>query len=319
MKLDRLLAIVILLSNRRMVQAKELAERFEVSVRTIYRDIETIGQAGIPVVTYQGTGGGIGLVEGFRLDRSTLTEDELASIVTALRSLSTSYPQPSSRELMEKLTSILPEEHAEELRQKSSRVLFDYSHWGANEPLEKQLADLKDAIEQSRLVSFQYRNGHGESSDRTVEPHTLIWKGRDWYLQAFCLGRGEFRLFKLQRIKALAKLAGVFDRRALPEHRIGRDWVNDDNRVTLTLRLHDSLAGRAQEWFHAEEMEPHADGGWIIRKCYPEDEWLYGFILSFGPFAEVLEPERLRRIIGERARRMADLYGEPSKPFRLPT
>ncbi|MHA7965165.1 helix-turn-helix transcriptional regulator [Paenibacillus sp. CAU 1782] len=311
MKLDRLLAIVILLLNRRMVQAKELAERFEVSVRTIYRDIEAINQAGIPIVTHQGTGGGIGLIDGFRLDRNVLTGDELASILTALHSISTSYPEPKNRELVEKLNSIVPPGREEELKHKSSQVLFDFSHWGENSLLEDQLSLLKDAIGQTQLVMFHYRNSRGDFTNRCVEPHTLVWKGRDWYLQAFCRTRNEFRLFKLLRIKDLEPLPELFARRELPrqERGIGRDWVNDNNRVNLVLRLGGSLEGQAQEWFHAEELEPHPDGGWIVRKCYPEDEWLYGFILSLGPQAELLEPERLRTLIGERARRIADLYG----------
>jgi len=311
-KLDRLLAIVILLLNRRMVQAKELAERFEVSVRTIYRDVEAINQAGIPIVTYQGSGGGIGLIEGFRLDHNVLTGDELASILTALHSISTSYPDPKSRELVEKLNSIVPPDQEEALRQKASQVLFDFSHWGENSVLEKQLSLLKDAIGQNQVVMFHYRNSRGDSTSRFAEPHTLVWKGRDWYLQAYCRSRNQFRLFKLQRIKNLEAFPEYFVRRELPQQEhggIGRDWVNDSNRIDLTLRIYDSLEGQAEEWFHAEELESHPDGGWIVRKCYPEDDWLYGFILSFGPQVEVLEPERLRILIRDRAERIAGLYG----------
>ena len=124
MKLDRLLAIVVLLINRGRVQAKDLADTFEVSIRTIYRDIDTLGQAGIPVVTYQGMSGGIGLAEGYRLDRNVLTDRDLASIVTALRSVSTSHTNAARELLMEKLSSIIPESKTMTFRPKPIASLW---------------------------------------------------------------------------------------------------------------------------------------------------------------------------------------------------
>lgn len=126
MKIDRLLSIVILLLNRPLIQAKELADMFEVSVRTIYRDIDSINSAGIPVVTYQGAGGGIGLMQGYRLDRNVLSQRELADIFSALQSAS-SIGGEGHHLLMEKISSVVPPSQISAFRSKTTQMIVDFS------------------------------------------------------------------------------------------------------------------------------------------------------------------------------------------------
>ncbi|WP_188888827.1 helix-turn-helix transcriptional regulator [Paenibacillus radicis (ex Gao et al. 2016)] len=311
MKLERLLSIIILLLNRRMVQAKELAERFEVSVRTIYRDIEAINRAGIPIVTYQGTNGGIGLAEGYRLDRNVLTNDELAAIVTALQSISTSYGNEQNLQLMEKINSVVPSSSSEDFRDKTNRVLVDHSPWDGNERLRPKLLLLKEAVDRCLVVNFTYSNANGEVSYRAVEPHRLILKGRQWYLQAYCLEKKEFRLFKLKRMKELAiEREQPFSRRELPaQESLAGKTVNDPSMaIEFVLRFQADSHHLAEEYFGIEEIVPMADGSWQVRKAYPEDEWLYSFILGFGHHVEVLEPLHLRETIASRAQQIANIY-----------
>ena len=312
MKLERLLSIIILLLNRRMVQAKELAERFEVSVRTIYRDIEAINGAGIPIVTYQGANGGIGLANGYRLDRNVLTNDELAAIVTALRSISTSYGNEQHLQLMEKMNSVVLPQYAEELQHKASRVLIDYSPWDGNERLRPKLQLLKDAVDSCRIAKFIYSNAEGLVSHRIVEPHMLIMKGRQWYLKAYCLVKEQFRLFKLKRMKELEIVTErTFIRRVFPvqEDTTGQESSRDPlNTTQFVLRFRADSRHLAEEWFGIEELLPLDDGSCQVRKAYPEDEWLYRFILGLGHHAEVLEPLHLREIIASRAEQAAQIY-----------
>lgn len=312
MKLERLLSIIILLLNRRMVQAKELAERFEVSVRTIYRDIEVINGAGIPIVTYQGMNGGIGLADGYRLDRGVLTNDELAAIVTALRSISTSYGNEQHLQLMEKMSSVVLPQYAEEFQHKASRVLIDYSPWDGNERLRPKLQLLKDAVDSCRIAEFIYSNAEGLVSHRIVEPHMLIMKGRQWYLKAYCLVKEQFRLFKLKRMKELVIVTErTFIRRVIPvqEDTTGHESSRDPLHTTeFVLRFRADSRHLAEEWFGIEELLPLDDGSCQVRKAYPEDEWLYRFILGLGHHAEVLEPLHLRAIIASRAEQAAQIY-----------
>lgn len=311
MKLERLLSIIILLLNRRMVQAKELAERFEVSVRTIYRDIDAINVAGIPIVTYQGTNGGIGLAEGYRLDRNVLTNDELAAIVTALRSISTSYGNEQHRQLMEKINSVVPPQYSEEFQHKTSRVLIDYSPWDGNERLRLKLQLLEEAVDSCRIVGFNYSNAEGLVKYRIVEPHMLIMKGRQWYLKAYCQAKEQFRLFKLKRMKELEIVPErTFVRKdfLMQEGTTGQSPRNPAKSTEFVLRFRADSRHLAEEWFGIEELLPLDDGSWQVRKSYPEDEWLYRFILGLGHHAEVLEPPDLREIIASRAEQAAKIY-----------
>ncbi|WP_240418884.1 helix-turn-helix transcriptional regulator [Paenibacillus periandrae] len=311
MKLERLLSIIILLLNRRMVQAKELAERFEVSVRTIYRDIETINEAGIPIVTYQGTNGGIGLVEGYRLDRNILTNDELAAIITALRSISSSYGNEKHQRLMEKIHSVVPPADSEAFQDKSSRVLIDYSPWDGNEQLRPKLQLLEKAVDHCLITKFVYSNADGEMSRRIVEPHRLILKGKQWYLQAYCLEKAQFRLFKLKRMKDLEIVHGkTFIRRELPiEARTSDRSSSEPSRKTAFVLCFQAEAYHlAEEWFGIDALCPVDDGSWLVKKAYPENEWLYRFILGLGHQVEVLEPPHLREVIADRAEQVAKKY-----------
>ncbi|WP_042168055.1 helix-turn-helix transcriptional regulator [Paenibacillus gorillae] len=309
MKLERLLSIIILLLNRRMVQAKELAERFEVSIRTIYRDIDAINRAGIPVVTYQGMNGGIGLAEGYRLDRNLLTNDELAAIVSALQSISTSYGNEQNLLLMEKINSVVPSSSSEDFRHKANRVLIDHSPWDGNERLRPKLLLLKEAIDICLVVEFTYSNANGELSHRTVEPHRLVMKGRQWYLQAYCLEKSEFRLFKLKRMKELAiDRERAFTRRELPPQESFAGANEPSRAIEFVLRFQADSRHLAEEYFGIEELLLAEDGSWLARKAYPEDEWLYSFILGFGHHAEVLEPPHLRETVAGRAEQIVKIY-----------
>jgi predicted DNA-binding transcriptional regulator YafY len=311
MKLERLLSIIILLLNRRMVQAKELAERFEVSVRTIYRDIDAINVAGIPIVTYQGTNGGIGLAEGYRLDRNVLTNDELAAIITALRSISTSYDNEQHRLLMEKINSVVPLQYSEEFQHKANRVLIDYSPWDGNERLRPKLQLLKEAVDSCRVAGFIYSNAEGLVTHRIVEPHMLILKGRQWYLKAYCQAKEQFRLFKLKRMKELEIVPErTFVRRdfSMQEAATGQSPSNPSKAIEFVLRFRADSRHLAEEWFGIEELWSSDDGSWLVRKAYPEDEWLYRFILGLGHCAEVLEPPHLREIIASRTELAAKIY-----------
>nr|WP_145406321.1 YafY family protein [Paenibacillus xylanexedens] len=296
MKLERLLAIVVLLINRRRLQAKELADMFEVSVRTIYRDIDTLGQAGIPVVTYQGASGGIGLAEGYRLDRNLLTDKDLVSIVTALRSISTSHTNTARELLVEKLSSIVPEAKNEDFQASTHRFIVDYSTWTHPEALQQKLKVIDQGIDQLQCIRFAYCSAEGAQTCRTVEPHTLVLKRHAWYLYAFCHERNDFRMFKLVRMKEVTLDAQHFERKAvnLQDRPWQQEWSRPDNQIGITLKFHSRVRHLAEEWFGIGNVLPDGNGYYISQVAFPEDNWLYGFILGFGADVEVLEPLHIR-------------------------
>ncbi|WP_339222088.1 YafY family protein [Paenibacillus sp. FSL H8-0332] len=309
MKIDRLLSIVILLLNRPLIQAKELADMFEVSVRTIYRDIDSINSAGIPVVTYQGAGGGIGLMQGYRLDRNVLSERELADIFNALQSTS-SIGGAGHQLLMEKISSVVPPSQVAAFRSKTTRMIVDFSPWELTGPLKERLGLLKEALEEEVMVTFEYITAEGRVSLRTVEPYTLVLKGQFWYLYGFCQDRQDFRLFKLLRMKALVKENRHYIRQDIPLTELpwSSSWKEPQNLTPVTLRFTPEGKHLAEEYFDCETLERDDTGGYTITLQYPENDWLYGFLLGFGTVLEVLGPEHVRRRLGEVARGVAAAY-----------
>ncbi|WP_342554116.1 YafY family protein [Paenibacillus sp. FSL R7-0652] len=310
MKLERLLAIVVLLINRRRLQAKDLADMFEVSIRTIYRDIDTLGQAGIPVVTYQGASGGIGLAEGYRLDRNLLTDKDLASIVTALRSISTSHDNTARDLLVEKLSSIVPEARNEDFQASTHRFIVDYSTWTHPEALQNKLKVIDQGIDELQSICFVYCSAEGTQTCRTVDPHTLVLKRHAWYLYAFCHERKEFRMFKLVRMKEVALAAQNFERKSinLRERPWQQEWSRPVNQIGITLKFHERARHLAEEWFGIENVLPDGNGYYVSQIAFPEDNWLYGFILGFGADVEVLEPLHIRDKVCQIAEQIIQNY-----------
>lgn len=316
MKIDRLLSIVILLLNRRLVQAKELADMFEVSIRTIYRDIEVINQAGIPVITYQGANGGIGLMEGYRLDRNMLTNKELAAIVTALHSVSSSFHDKDNQLLVEKINSIISPADSDHFSRKTQQFIVDFSPWGENSRHNHKLQLIKEAIEHHQQLRFTYCKPNGDIDMRTIEPYTLVLKQHRWYLYGYCILREQFRLFKLVRIRDLVVEQEKFEpiEIAMPQLPWNNEWGTPEKNERIVLRFSHQAKHLAEEWFGIEELSADDKGGYVVVTYFAEDQWLYGFILSFGDQVEVLEPPHLRKKIGTLASHIAAQYSSEFEP-----
>lgn len=310
MKLDRLLSIVILLINKRKVLAKDLAEMFDVSVRTIYRDIDAINQAGIPIVTYQGTNGGIGITDGYRLEKNLLTSDDLVSIVTALRSMSVAYHDSNIEVLLKKIKGLIPQNEVHTFEAKSQQIFIDFAPWGNEFLLKGIFETLKSSIDSCKLVSFNYYSARGEAVRRSVEPHTLVLKGQKWYLYAFCTLRNAFRFFKLSRIRDINVENSEVVRKEISLNEVPWDseWQKSNSMVNLVIRFEEKVKVLAEEWFGIEKLLADGEGKYLVEIAFPEDDWLYGFILSFGSNVEVLEPLHMRQKIEEISERIGSLY-----------
>ncbi|MFD2671572.1 helix-turn-helix transcriptional regulator [Marinicrinis sediminis] len=316
MKIDRLLSIVMILLHKRRVQAKELAEMFEVSQRTIYRDIETINMAGIPIITFPGNQGGIGIAENYKLERNMLTIEEMASIITALRSLNTSYPDAHTQPVLQKIQALQSLKDGEKLQAISEQLLIDHSCWGSSAIINKKQSMMKLAIENNQTVIFRYRNAKNEEKDRHVEPHTLVLKNNRWYVYAHCRDKHDFRFFKLSRMKNLHITSQAFDRKETKLEQIpwNTQWSQLPAKLTVTLKFQASARFLVEEWFDEEEIDTDASGCMIVTTRFPDDPWVTGFVLRFGDQVEVIQPERLRQHIYQVACEVAKKYAPFSKP-----
>ncbi|MFY0520322.1 helix-turn-helix transcriptional regulator [Lysinibacillus sp. UGB7] len=303
MKLDRLLTMTMILINRKKVKAQELAELFDVSVRTIYRDVETLSLAGVPVMSQQGVNGGFSVIEGYRVDKQVFTKDELASLSIAIKSALTSYEDVHAEAVLEKLTGVADTK----VKQSIDQIFIDLSPWGHNVILKEQITQIKKAIENEYCVSFIYSTGYGQTTNRVIEPHTLVQKGKVWYVYGYCLLRRSFRVFKISRMKDLKKEMTSFTRKevnleALPWN---EDWYQPQNLVDLTLSFDVKIVTLVEETFGTENVNIE---NLIVQVSLPEDEWLYGFLLSFGNRIKILNPPHISEIVQERAQEIVKLY-----------
>lgn len=298
MKIDRLISIIIILLRKERVQAKELAELFDVSVRTILRDIDAINLAGIPIITYQGVNGGISIAEGYRLDKSVLSADDLAAIISALKGFAASMPDSRFDVLMEKLKIPLSSSQLQLLDLKTRQMIIDLSPWGGNEPLKEKIMLLRMGIENYRLIEFSYIDADGTRTMRQVEPYSLLLKGQAWYLYAWCQLREDFRLFKLARIKDILLTDRPYHPREVPAEQVPWEdqWQEKARLVELDLLFDKYLENVVVECF-GENLIHQDDGKIMVKICLPENNWLYGYLLSFGSGMEVINPPHIRSIL----------------------
>lgn len=307
LKIERLLSIVITLLNRKRVQAKELADTYGVSIRTIYRDIDTISLAGIPIVTYQGTGGGIGLIEGYHLEQGLLSEEEMKDIVIGLQSISTVLDENRTSQLLQRFRRL--NSNAEQ-----ASFVIDYSGWKEGTKESDARNYIKSVIDASYMLSFQYCNVDGVKSERVVEPHTLVLKGQRWYLYAYCSDRQAFRLFKLSRMEQISKIEQHFEPRDISKEVL--PWQPEfikpkESASPILLQFNKRAKHIAEEWFGHEALQLQKDTGtYLVHVPYHENDWLYRFILGFGADVVVVEPLHLRYKIRELALEIADHYND---------
>lgn len=301
MQNSRLFEIVYILLGRQHVTAKELAARFEVSVRTIYRDIDTLSQAGVPVYATQGAGGGIHISDAYVLNKSALTDQEQGQILLALQSLSATGHTESNR-LLSRLGSLFNKDG-------SDWIEVDFSRWGNAEHDRFMLSTLKDAILGRHPISFTYHSADGAHTQRTANPYKLIYKGRAWYLKAYCQARADFRTFKVVRMADITPLEEVFDRQAYPEPpvELAECW-DSGPQIPVVVRFGLSTAWRVMDEFDPANVVRNEDGTQDVQLYFAEDDWLYGYILSYGTAAEVLSPPHVRANMQERLRKLLAQY-----------
>ncbi len=307
MKLERLLAIITYLLNHQKVKAQDLANKFEVSVRTIYRDIDTISRAGIPVTTFQGADGGIGIMEGYKLDKNLLTSEDVLSIVAGLKGLNSINEDIKIKILIEKLSSIA---NKSDYISPGNEILIDLSSWNKNDKLAGLIKDIKRAIHEKRLIRFSYYGGTSEAvSERKVEPYVIVFKDSHWYLYAYCLLRNDFRLFKLRRMNGLTVLESSFAGREYSIESV--EWDGDvpkDQTKTTILLFDECMSYSVNDVFDTENCEVMKDGKIKVSFPITSEPWIYGFILGFGDKVEVVEPPELREKIRDMARSICDKY-----------
>ncbi len=290
MQESRLFKILYHLLDKGQATAPELAERFEVSVRTIYRDIDALSGAGIPVYTEAGRNGGIHLLNDFVLDKAVLSEAEKQEILAALQSIHITRNMDGSRTL-QKLSALF-QLHSE------NWLEVDFSRWGNPGYDNETFELLKSAVIRHRNVKLRYAGSYEEIRERTVQPYKLVYKAKAWYLQAFCTEKQDWRIFKLNRILELKALEEGFSLLNPP----GPIETFEGEYPKVTLRFPKEMSYRVYDEFDKAQIQRQENGDLIVSANMPEDPWLIGFLLSFGTRVDILSPAHLKEAVAEQAK-----------------
>lgn len=300
MKIDRLIGILSVLLQEEKVTAPQLAEKFEVSRRTINRDIEALCRAGIPISTAQGFGGGICIMEGYRMDRTLLTSKDMQMILAGLRSLDSVSGSHYYGQLMEKIKT-----GSSDFVSGRDSILIDLSSW-YKDSLAPKIEMIQTAIEENRLLTFRYYAPNGESS-REIEPYYLIFKWASWYVWGWCRRREDFRLFKLNRMDALEVSAVSYEARMVPMPDLSNEKIFPGE-IKVKAVFQPGMRWRLVEEFGPNCFETQPDGTLLFCHEYTDEESLIDWMLTFRDQVEVLEPESIRQQLLKIAEHVAGIY-----------
>ena len=297
MKNSRLFQILYYLTEHRSATARELSRCFEVSERTIYRDMDALSAAGIPVYTQQGQGGGIRLMDQFVLDRALLSPAQQDEVLFALQAVLAA--RAGGGETLQKLSALFRREGGDWLE-------VDFSDWGSGIREREVFPAVKGAILSRRVISFTYYSSSGEQTRRRAEPAKLIFKGGSWYFLAWCLLRGDWRLFRLARTEDPALEETSFLPRPLPKQL--EPPPPPEHSRPMRLRFSPGAAWRVMDYFHPRQVTREPSGDLLVECAFPEDSWLLGFLLSFGDQVEVLSPPDWRALVRREAEKILGRY-----------
>jgi predicted DNA-binding transcriptional regulator YafY len=297
MKISRLFEIVYLLLDKKTITAKQLAERFEVSTRTIYRDIDVLSSCGIPIYTNKGKNGGISLIEGFKMDKVVLTEAERDDVLYALQGLN-AVSSGEANSALEKLSAFFGSS-------KADWIDIDFSYWNNDHNFKDKFEKIKSCILNSITISIEYSNINGQTTRREIHPVKLVFKATSWYVSAFCTQKNDFRTFKLSRISDIIITQNKFTPySSVPK--IKKSSVTPLHKEKLVLCVDQKYAFRLMDDFPSECIAKNGNGDYIVTTDKYNEDWIISYILAFGSGAKCLEPLSIRqeiiKILGDTAK-----------------
>lgn len=285
MQINRLFEIVYILLDKKLVTAKELAEHFEVSTRTIYRDVETLSGAGIPIYMSKGKGGGITLLPEYVLNKAYLTNQEKEDILSSLNALKT-VGFDKKNATLNKFENLFG-------NRDTNWIEVDFGMWSDGEKEADLFSKIKNSILHRQVIRFHYISIKGENLLREIEPIKLIFKGMAWYIYGFCRLRMDYRFFKLKRIRELEVLNESF-----PMHQVNKMTEHTNSKynapeIKIKIKVAKIAAFRALDDYENCQIQP--DGSIIVELCLRDEDWVIDHFLSYGENLEVLEPKELRK------------------------
>lgn len=308
MKVSRLVSIIMILLDKERIGAQELANMFEVSTLTIYRDIDAINMAGIPIRSTSGVGGGFEIMKNYKIDRKVFSTTDISTILTGLSSLSNMIQSDELVNALAKVKSFIPVDRVDEIKLKTDQIHIDLSQWIGYRNVQAYLEIIKIALQENKLLSFEYADRHGNKTEREAEAHQIVLKGNHWYFQGYCYKRNDFRLFKLARISNLKLEKIFFTPRDYQKPLLDFTDILETIQTKIKLRIHKSVMDRALDYCMYEDFSPDGDEYYLVTFPFIENDYYYNILLSFGDKCECLEPLHIRTELKRKIYDLANLY-----------
>ncbi|MDD5936764.1 MAG: YafY family protein [Clostridiales bacterium] len=308
MKVDRLVSIIMILLDKKRIGAKELADMFEVSPRTIYRDIDSINMAGIPIRATSGVGGGFEIMPQYKVDNKVFSTSDLSTILMGLSSLPNMVQGNELVNALAKVKSFIPSEQSKDIELKANQIYIDLTPWMDNRNIQPYLEMIKSAMQENKLISFQYADRHGDKTVRSVEPYQLVLKDNHWYIQGYCRIRKDFRLFKLGRMSSLHICEEGFQPREYDRPMLKYGDIQESMQIKVKIRIHKSIMERVLDYCPYEDLVADGEEHYVVSFPFVETDYYYNILLGLGEKCECLEPERVRSEVKRRIGEMWRMY-----------
>lgn len=308
MKTTRIISIIMLLLEHEIISATKLAEMFEVSPRTIYRDVDTILMAGIPIETFPGVTGGISIIPEYKIDKKLFTLSDITALLIGLGSIHSTLTNEELMATIVKIKGLVPTNQYKNIESTLNQITIDHTPWHGNQRLVGYINLIKTAMSENRLITFKYYDRLGKKSFRKIEPYRLALKNASWYIQGYCCDRNDYRIFSISKMEALKLADDIFEPRKFDYNSKDLEFRTGQTPTTLKLKVHESLRGNILEYCSEESVSEIENGMFIAHFPIVEDDYWYSILLQFGDKCECLEPLHVRQELKNRISKMLDLY-----------
>lgn len=303
MQIERLIQMIFLLVGRGHITARELAAYFDVSKRTVLRDIDKLSLASIPVYTTKGNGGGISILKEYAIDRSLLSPQERERIMNGLQILQATRV-PNTEQVLDKIGALFRSE------KKPSWIDVDFSFFGSEEKEKLKFSHIQEAIIKKHVMNFEYFTSELQFNERCVEPLKLLFRHQAWYIFGYCRYKNDYRLFRTSRMRNIIITDERFERELTADTEIEPDYKKSYELKLFKFRFSPEIAHRVYDEYEEKDVSFCEDGSCLVTCHYAVNEWVLRHILSFGSYIEVLEPLEVRKLIKERAQKIASYYSK---------
>ena len=311
MKINRIITIIMILLQKDRISAKVLSEKLDVSLRTIYRDIQVIERAGIPIITYAGSQGGISILKDYKISKGLFTKDAVTVLLKGLNLLSSPILSENEKSLThEKIKSFLSQQELNDLGNDLNQLAVDLSPWFLKQNINNKITIIKGALKQQLLLSFDYRKIKNNAISRLIEPYQLLFKEKEWYLQGYCLNRNDFRIFKLSKMSKVHKTDINFIKRSTPDMVSLFKQDMKTKVFKIKLLIDSSILERILDYCDERDIHPFKDNKYLADFDFIEDNYSYGILMSFGDKCLCLAPEHVRNELIQRTEKLWRLYNK---------